>query len=99
MYISQEENMVLSSVFEDIEVIGESEDPEWIAAKLQQMKDPDFESNVVADSRSKGFDKGILEFLNLVQDKPWMYATHQFGYIALHKIKSKYGISFCLRHL
>lgn len=85
MYISQEENMVLSSVFEDIQVIGESEDPEWIAAKLQQMKDPDFESNIVGDSQSKGFDKGILEFLNLVQDQPWMYATHQFGYIAPHK--------------
>lgn len=73
---------MLSSVFEDIKAISESEDPEWIAAKLQQMKDPDFETNVVADSHSKGFNKGILEFLNLIQDQPWMYATHKFGYIA-----------------
>jgi hypothetical protein len=77
--------MVLSSVFQDIKVIGESEDPEWIAAKLQQMKDPNVKIDVVADSHIRGFDKGILEFLNLLQDQPWMYATHQFGYIAPHK--------------
>jgi hypothetical protein len=45
--------MVLSSVFEDIKIIGESEDPEWIAAKLQQMKDPNVEIDVVADSHIK----------------------------------------------
>lgn len=71
------------SVFEDIKVIGESEDPEWIAAKLQQMKDPDVSE--VADTNVERGDKGILEFLNLVQDQPWMYATHKFGYIAPRK--------------
>lgn len=74
-----------SSVFDDIKVIGESEDPEWIAAKLQQMKDPDVKSDVVGDTNPEQGDKGILEFLNLVQDQPWMYATHKFGYIAPRK--------------
>lgn len=73
-----------SSVFEDIKVIGESEDPEWIAAKLQQMKDPNF-SEAVEDTNLERGSKGILEWLNLVQDQPWMYATHKFGYIAPRK--------------
>jgi hypothetical protein len=76
---------VPNSVFEDIKVISESEDPEWIAAKLQQMKDPDVKGDVVADTNPERGDKGILEFLNLVQDQPWMYATHKFGYIAPRK--------------
>ncbi len=72
----------MSSVFDDIKVIGESEDPEWIAVKLEQMKDPDVQSVVATDTNLEQGDKGILEFLNLVQDQPWMYATHKFGYIA-----------------
>jgi len=76
---------VLSNILKDIQVIGESEDPEWIAAKLQEMKDPDVKSNVVEDFHPEQGDKGILEFLNLVQDQPWMYATHKFGYIAPRK--------------
>ncbi len=70
-----------NSVFDDIKVIGESEDPEWIAVKLQQMKDPDV-SEVLGDTNPEQGDKGILKFLNLVQDQPWMYATHKFGYLA-----------------
>lgn len=72
----------MSSVFDDIKVIGESEDPEWIAVKLEQMKDPDVQSVVSTDTNLEQGDKGILEFLNLVQDQPWMHATHKFGYIA-----------------
>jgi hypothetical protein len=72
----------VSSVFDDIKVIGESEDPEWIAVKLEQMKDPDVQNIVAADTNLEQGEKGILEFLNLVQDQPWMHATHKFGYIA-----------------
>jgi hypothetical protein len=79
---------VLNSVFADIKVIGESEDPEWIAEKLQQMKDPNVESDDVGHRNLESSSKGIsdiLDFLNIVQDQPWMYATHKFGYIAPRK--------------
>jgi hypothetical protein len=72
---------VPDSIFDDINVIGESEDPEWIATKLQQMKDPDMNGAIIEDNNLEQGDKGILEWLNLVQDQPWMYATHKFGYI------------------
>ncbi|BAY95316.1 MULTISPECIES: hypothetical protein [unclassified Tolypothrix] len=76
----------MSSVFADIKVIGECEEPEWIAAKLQQMQDPEFQVSVLEDtSPTRSGGKGILEFLNLVQDQPWMYATHKFGYIPPRK--------------
>ncbi len=72
----------MSSVFGDIRVIGEYEEPELVAAKLKQMQDPDFQDNVLEGTNPiRGIDKGILEWLNLVQDQPWMYATHKFGYI------------------
>ena len=79
--------MESNSLLENIKVIGESENPEWIAEKLQQMKDPNI-SNVVEDSNLERGSKGIgdfFHFLNLVQDQPWMYATHKFGYIAPRK--------------
>jgi hypothetical protein len=75
----------VSSVFADIKVIGECEEPEWIAAKLQQMQDPDFRGDVLENTNETPGGKGILEFLNLVQDQPWMYASHKFGYIAPRK--------------
>jgi hypothetical protein len=80
--VSEKEQL---SLFQDIKVIGEYEDPEEITAKLQQMKDPDIVGNVANDSTDEGGDKGILEFLNFLQDRPWMYGTHQFGYIAPRK--------------
>lgn len=75
----------MSSVFTDIKVIGEWEDPESIAAKLLQMKDPDLQEELLEDTNTTRGGKGILDFLNLVQDQPWMYATHKFGYIAPRK--------------
>jgi hypothetical protein len=73
------------SVFEDIKVIGEYEDPEQIAAKLEQMQDPDFVASVSDDTAVTRGAKGILEALNIFQDQPWLYGTHQFGYIGLRK--------------
>ena len=72
----------MSSVFTDIKVIGECEDPELIIAKLQNMQDPEFQDDASEDENPTRGSKGILELLNLVQDQPWMCATHKFGYIS-----------------
>ena len=78
----------MASVFEDIKVIGEYEQPEQIAAKLEQMKDPDVIGSVSDDTYRERGVKALPDWLNLFQDQPWMYATYRFGYIALRKSSS-----------
>jgi len=66
-------------VLEDLQTIGEYDDPELILSKLQEMGDMNFTDNFKAE------DKGIENLLNLftsTQNQPWSYTAHQFGYIA-----------------
>lgn len=66
----------------DLKVIGEYDDPEAIASKLQQMNDPEF---VVEDNvREKGVEE-IFKLFNSIPNQPWSHATHQFGYIAARR--------------
>ncbi|MBO3462954.1 hypothetical protein G7B40_001745 [Aetokthonos hydrillicola Thurmond2011] len=74
-----------ASVFEDIKVIGDYEEPEEIASKLEQMKDPDVISSVSNDTFAERGVKAVPDWLNLFKEQPWMYATYRFGYIGLRK--------------
>lgn len=65
--------------WQDLQVIGEYNDPELIVSKLQQMGEPDFSGE--AEVKEKGIEE-ILSIFNSVQNQPWSHATHQFGYIA-----------------
>jgi len=67
------------SFFKDLKVIGEYDDPELVISKLQRIGDPDFTQS--QENQSKGVDE-ILKIFSSVQNQPWSYATHQYGYIA-----------------
>jgi hypothetical protein len=74
--VSEEKSLTL---FEELKVIGEYEDPDLIVNKLQQMGALD------SFEQTRGKDKGveeILSFFNSFKNQPWAQTTHQFGYIA-----------------
>jgi len=65
-------------LFEDIKAIGEYP-PEEIAAKLQQMDDPDTANKFLERANAEQIGEAGIFGGSL---QPWEHATHQFGYIA-----------------
>lgn len=75
------------NIYQELTTIGEYKDPNLIMTKLQQMNyrqsaNLSVQENVVARSAISKDSSDILEFFGWLQNQPWRYTTHQFGYIA-----------------
>ena len=76
-------NKEFSNLLQDVVVIGEYDEPA-IENKLKELDQIEVDNK--SQSKSKSVDeilnKDVFELLNSLQNRPWYYATHQFGYIA-----------------
>ncbi len=71
-------------ILQDIKVIGE-EDPEQIISKLETA------NAIKTSSNTRGKEKGIGDILGIfssIQNQPWSFTTHQYGYIGFQESRS-----------
>ena len=71
-------------ILQDIQVIGEYDDPNILASKLEGV----IESNSISNTKGKEKGIGILEIFASVQNQPWSFTTHQYGYIGFQESRS-----------
>jgi hypothetical protein len=71
-------DLAYSQLFNDIRVLGELP-PRRVAAKLQQLGDPEGAEEFKLRSKEKDSDK----FFDLFKPKAWEHTTHVFGYLPL----------------
>ncbi len=72
-------------ILQDIKVIGEYEDPELIVSKLETA------NAIETPITTRGKEKGIGDILGIfssIQNQPWSFTTHQYGYIGFQESKS-----------
>lgn len=77
-------------ILQNILVIGEYKDPELVVSKLETA------NAIETTSTTRGKEKGIENILGIffsVQNQPWSFTTHQYGYIGFQESRSNDPLS------